>query len=70
MFCAKNISPAFSDPMVVLGVKGHIQKKLCLFQKRLEKGMPLLYEEKIQVVTEEGVGNSLKKTEHTVWREE
>ena len=67
MFCANNISPSFSDPMVVLGVNRHIQKNLRLFQKRLEKGMPLLYEEKIQVVAEEEVGNSLKKIEHTVW---
>ena len=69
MFCANNISPVFSDPMVVLGVNGHTQKNLCLFQKRLEKGMPLLYKEKIQMVAEEGVGNSLKKTEHMVWWE-
>ena len=30
MFCAKNISPAFSNPMVVLSVNGHIQKNLSL----------------------------------------
>ena len=46
MFCAGNNSPAFSDPMLILGVNGHIQKNPCLFLKRLEKEMPLLYRKK------------------------
>ena len=38
IICANDISPAFSDPMVVLGVSGHVQKNLCLFQKKGRKG--------------------------------
>ena len=54
--------------MVVLGVneRAHSKESMSL-PKNIGKGMLLLYEEKIQVVAEEAVGNSLKKIEHTVW---